>query len=82
MPVILRLKGYKFWFYQADLDEPPHVHVAKEGWEAKFWVNPVALARSHGFRAHELNEIERILSAYQRDILEVWAKEQQKRDYR
>lgn len=29
MPVILRIKGYRFWFYQADLDEPPHVHVGK-----------------------------------------------------
>ncbi len=22
MPVVLRVKGYKFWFYEADLDEP------------------------------------------------------------
>jgi hypothetical protein len=26
MPVVLRVKGYRFWFYEADLDEPPHVH--------------------------------------------------------
>ena len=22
MPVILRVKGYKFWFYEADLNHP------------------------------------------------------------
>ena len=22
MPVVLRVKGYRFWFYEADLDEP------------------------------------------------------------
>lgn len=32
MPVVLRVSGYKFGFYEADLvDEPPHVHVGKDG---------------------------------------------------
>lgn len=79
MPVILRIRGYRFWFYQADLDEPLHVHVGKGGKEAKYWVDPIALARPGRFRRHELNEIERILSRYQGDILLAWKKEQQKR---
>ena len=79
MPVILRIKGYRFWFYEADLDEPPHVHVGKEGKEAKYWVYPIALARKGRFREHELNEIERILATYGDDILEVWREEQRKR---
>lgn len=53
MPVILRVKGYRFWFYEADLDEPPHVHVGKAGMEAKYWLNPVGLARSRKFRNQE-----------------------------
>ena len=44
MPVVLRIKGYRFWFYEADLDEPPHVHVGKESKEAKYWITPIALA--------------------------------------
>jgi len=79
MPVILRIKGYRFWFYQADLDEPPHVHVSKSGKEAKFWVAPVELARPGKFRNYELSEIERILDKYQGDILRVWYQESQKR---
>ncbi|MBT4501054.1 MAG: DUF4160 domain-containing protein [Gemmatimonadetes bacterium] len=78
MPVILRVKGYRFWFYEADLQEPPHVHVGKEGREAKFWVDPISLARTGRFREHELTEIERILVAFQNDILDAWRKEQQK----
>jgi hypothetical protein len=32
MPVILRVNGCKFFFYQADLvNEPPHVHIVKDG---------------------------------------------------
>ena len=46
MPVVLRIKGYRFWFYEADLDEPPHVHVGRQGSEAKYWLNPIALSKS------------------------------------
>jgi hypothetical protein len=79
MPVVLRVKGYRFWFYEADLDEPPHVHVGKEGKEAKYWLDPIGLVRSRGFRQHELYELDRILSEYRNDILEAWEKEQTKR---
>ena len=33
MPVVLRIKGYRFWFYEADLNEPPPVHVGKDSAE-------------------------------------------------
>ncbi len=81
MPVILRVRGYRFWFYEADLDEPPHVHVGKEGKEAKFWIEPIGLARSRRFRDIEPSEIERILAEYRNDILDAWKKEQLKRGH-
>jgi hypothetical protein len=79
MPIILRVKGYRFWFYEADLDEPPHIHVGKEGKEAKYWIDPMALARARRFRKWELTEIEGILADYRAYILEAWEKEQTKR---
>jgi hypothetical protein len=82
MPVILRIRGYRFWFYQADLDEPPHVHVGKERKEAKFWLTPITLAQSKGFRDHELNEVVRILVEYRDALLETWHKEQDNRGHR
>jgi hypothetical protein len=82
MPVILRLKGYRIWFYEADLDEPIHVHVGKEGKQAKYWIEPVTLARTSRFRQHELNEIERILLQYSDAIIEIWNREQAKRGSR
>jgi hypothetical protein len=81
MPVVLRIKGYRFFFYSADLDEPPHVHVAQSEREAKFWINPVAVARAGRFRANELREIERILKEHQYDLLAYWKQEQSKRDH-
>ncbi len=78
MPVVLRVRGYKFWFYEADLAEPIHVHVGKEGKEAKFWIEPIAIARAGRFRDHELKEIERIVREFHEDILAAWSKEQKK----
>ncbi len=82
MPVVFRRKGYRGWFYEDDLDEPPHVHVGKDGKEAKFWLIPLSIARPGHFRPHELREIERIIIQFQDDILQIWEKEQGKRDRR
>lgn len=79
MPVVLRVRGYRFWFYEADLDEPPHVHVGKDGKEAKFWIVPIAVARSGRFRKHEIREITGILLEYQAMIVGIWQQEQNKR---
>ncbi len=81
LPVILRIRGYRFWFYEADLDEPPHVYVGKEGKEAKFWIEPIRLARVRGFRDFELGEIERILIEYTDDFKLAWEKEKMKRGH-
>ena len=82
MPVVLRVNGYRFSFYEADLDEPPHVHVRKGGSEAKFWLAPIACARSRGFADHELNEIARLLDDHRVVLLEAWNNEDTKRGNR
>jgi hypothetical protein len=46
MPTVLRVGGYRFFFYSADADEPPHIHVAREDNVAKFWLSPVRLVTS------------------------------------
>ena len=72
MPTVLRDGPYRFYFYSHEPNEPPHVHVDRESFSAKFWLEPVALARNLGFRAHELNQIERIVAANQSAFLEIW----------
>ena len=79
MPVILRIRGFRFWFYEADLDEPPHVHVGNEGREAKFWLVPVRTARVGRFKPVELRDIERIIKDHHGFLLSAWEKEQSKR---
>ena len=79
MPVVLRVNGYKFFFYEADVaNEHPHVHVSKEGNEAKFWLNPVKVFREGRFRKKELRDIERIINSNLEFLLSAWEKEKSK----
>jgi len=58
MPVIMRYKGYRFFFFSNEGDplEPLHIHVRKGECVAKFWVEPnICLAESYGFSPGELN---------------------------
>lgn len=49
MPTIADIGPYKFFFYSAEGNEPPHVHVRRGRYTAKYWLNPVRLARSRHF---------------------------------
>lgn len=73
MPRISGIPGpYGFFFYSFDCAEPVHVHVRRDHREAKFWMAPVALARSRGFSSRELNDIRRIILENERQIIEAW----------
>lgn len=72
MPTILAKGGYRFFFYSGDRGEPPHVHVEREGRIAKFWLGPVRLASSGGFRRIEINAIERIVKDERERFSEAW----------
>ena len=78
MPVVLRVNGYKFWFYEADVNEPSHVHVGREGKEAKFWLDPIREAREGRFKPFELNDIKRIIEDNHAFLLEAWKSEKSK----
>ena len=61
VPTVLRYRGYRFFFFALDRGEPRHIHIEKGDKYAKFWLEPVCVARSKGFRDHELNEIAEIV---------------------
>ena len=61
MPTVMQIGRYRFFFFSNENREPAHVHIKAASDEAKFWLEPVVLAVNHGFRAHDLNEIERLV---------------------
>ena len=61
-----------FSFNAGDRDESPHVHVDRVNCEAKFWLDPVRLQRSHRFSANGINNIEKLVIEQQGYLLERW----------
>lgn len=72
MPTLLRLHGYRFYFYSHEPNEPPHVHVDKAEATAKLWLEPAGFARQRGFRVKERNAILGILEEHREAMLEAW----------
>jgi hypothetical protein len=72
MPKIDLPGPYLFYFFSDESDEPPHVHVKREKRTCKFWLHPVSLAANHGFAAHELGKIERLIKDHHLKIETVW----------
>jgi hypothetical protein len=72
MPTVLIIGPYRFFFYSDDRDEPPHVHVERDNHKAKFWLQPVRLQNSGGFKRKELNRIQALIEENQVRFLEEW----------
>ncbi|MCW5983177.1 MAG: DUF4160 domain-containing protein [Bryobacteraceae bacterium] len=72
MPALLRVRGYRFFFFSLEGREPPHMHVAHAGRYAKYWLEPVELANNRGFRGHELTTIREIVIENREFFLEMW----------
>ena len=52
--------------------DPRRIHIDRNHLSAKFWLNPVSLARNLGFAARELRQIELLIREHQTDLLEAW----------
>ena len=72
MPTVLKVGPYRFFFYSGDGQEPPHIHVEHDANVAKFWLDPVRLARSHGYRRADLRDINRLVNEHVEKLLEAW----------
>ncbi len=70
MPTIARIGPYRVYFYSHDRGEPPHVD--RDECTAKFWIDPVALAYNINFRAKELRDVQRMVTEYAVEWLEIW----------
>ena len=75
MPTVFRIGPYRFYFYSHEPNEPNepvHIHVDRDRLSAKFWLQPVELARNIGFPPKELRKIRNIILENEQRILEVW----------
>lgn len=72
MPTLLRIGAFRFYFYSHEPNEPPHVHVDRGEATIKVWLESLEVAKSRGFRAHEIGGIVAMVERHRTEFLEVW----------
>jgi Pyruvate/2-oxoacid:ferredoxin oxidoreductase gamma subunit len=72
MPTVVIVGPYRFFFYSNERGEPSHIHVRRDRALAKFWLEPISLAKSKYFSAHELNVIRTHIEDNVQVMLEAW----------
>ena len=75
MPVVFRDRGFRFHFYsdEGDPREPLHIHVLKDGIDAKLWLYPeVVYANNHGFDARTQRWIVTVVEDRRGEIERAW----------
>lgn len=75
MPTIFRHCGYRFFFYanEGNSREPVHVHVERDGMEAKFWISPeIRVAYNDGFSAKALRALVSVVESRRDRVERAW----------
>ena len=73
MPTVFYFKGYRFYFFSKENDEPIHIHVEKAGASAKFWLDPeVSEEYAYGFSGKQRKEIKQIIIVNLDTLKKAW----------
>ena len=76
MPTILRIRGWRVFFYSDEGNEPVHVHARKGDAECKMWLREdlyeVEQAWAHNLNPQLNREIRKIIFDHFELILEEW----------
>ena len=80
MPNVLKWRGYRFFFFSDEGNEPPHIHIAKDDCAAKFWLSDCSLVYNDNFKHNQIKIIEGVVRKNQAFFLEEWY-EHERRKY-
>jgi hypothetical protein len=72
VPTVLRVDGYRFFFFSNEGSEPPHIHVQRAENYAKFWLQSLQLASNSGYTSREITRIRELIEQHQQLLVEAW----------
>ena len=75
MPKVFDWNGHRFHFFtnEGDPQEPVHIHIARPGAEAKFWLYPgIELAYNRGFDARTIRRLHDVVLEPRDEIEGAW----------
>lgn len=73
MPTVLRIEGFRFYFFAGDAGEPAHVHVSKNDGYGKVWLEPnIKVQELVGFKSKEEKKVLGIVENYSEKLKKSW----------
>ena len=76
MPTVLYIKGWRFFFYSNEGNEPIHIHIQKGEKERKYWLDidnySVEEAYTYNMNKKDIREVKKILLQNLDEIAEPW----------
>jgi len=72
MPTVLRIQGFRFYFYALEGNEPPHVHIDKGAGTLKVWLNDLTVASSERLKPVEIRAALELARQHQKTLLDAW----------
>ena len=83
MPTILLIRGWRFFFYANEANEPIHIHCRKGEKECKYWLDrtgfDVEEAFSYRLTGRDKGEVKRIIFEYFEYIESEWDEFQERK---
>jgi hypothetical protein len=72
VPEVLRYRGYRFFFFSREGNEPRHIHVRQGDKYAKYWLEPIELAESREFLSSELRRLHKLIEEHRQSFIVSW----------
>ena len=72
MPTVLRVDGYRFFFYSKEGNESPHIHVIGHGGEMKIWPKTLIIEKSFRLPSKKQKKIVEIVEKNSYLLLSKW----------
>jgi hypothetical protein len=72
MPTLLIWQGFKFRFYALDADEPPHIHIVKDGKSMKVWLGSLEVAQNRGYNDREIARLLAVAAEHRDEWIGAW----------
>lgn len=76
MPTVLMVRGWRFFFYSNEGNEPMHIHARKGGAECKYWLLEATFdieeAYAFGVTPQLRREVRQIIFEHFEELVQAW----------
>ena len=71
-PTVRIIGPHRFFFFSAEGNEPPHIHLETAENAAKYWLSPIELEWAFGYNSKELRQVRELIEENRDLFLEKW----------